>query len=189
MENSSDIKYLSALYKDYYDGFLRYAKSYVSTYDIAEDIVLESLMGYWENRSTLSHTTSAPVYILTSIKNKCLNHLRSLHKQREIEEYLIQKDNWELNLKITTLEACNPEKLFSEEVRSIINETLDSLPKQTRDIFIRSRFKEESHKKIAADTGLSTKSIEYHITKSLKILRKALKDYFPLFLAIFQKLI
>jgi len=180
MRNSSEIKHIRELYESCYSRFLRFAKSYIPNNEIAEDVVLESLMYYWEHRSVVVNETQAPSYILTVIKHKCLNHLRQLQTQRRAEEYLNQLDQWELNLKISTLNACNPERLFSEEVKIIINRTLTSFPMQTREIFIRSRFLEQSHKRIALDMGLSTKSIEYHITKSLKVLRMALKDYFPI---------
>ena len=44
----------------------------------------------------------------------------------------------------------------------------------------------QSHKEIAAALGISTKTVEFHITKALKVLRVALKDYFPL-LAFFPR--
>lgn len=62
----------------------------------------------------------------------------------------------------------------------------ETLPKQTRDIFIRSRYNNQSHKEIAAALGISTKTVEFHITKALKVLRIALKGYYPL-LAFFPR--
>ena len=58
-------------------------------------------------------------------------------------------------------------------------ETLASLPEQTRRIFIMSRYEQMSVKEIAEKQQLTPKSVEYHITKSLKVLRVALKDYLP----------
>lgn len=105
--------------------------------------------------------------------------------QEEIVTYLKDCETWELNLRIATLEACNPERLFSDEVQQLVEKALATLPAQTRDIFIRSRYHNQSHKEIAEALGISTKSVEFHITKALKVLRVVLKDYFPLWVAFF----
>lgn len=182
MKDARDILSFNALYANYNERFVRFARTYVSVNEVAEDIVVESLIYYWENRLSLAVDSNIPVYLLTVIKHKCLNYLHRMRTREEIEEYLTKTEAWELNLRIATLDVCNPEKLFSDEVQNIVDQTLATLPKQTREIFIRSRFNNESHKEIADSLGLSTKSIEYHITKTLKILRVGLKDYFPLLL-------
>ncbi|MFA6769101.1 MAG: sigma factor-like helix-turn-helix DNA-binding protein, partial [Parabacteroides sp.] len=48
------------------------------------------------------------------------------------------------------------------------------------------RYQNQSHKRIAEELNISTKAVEFHITKALKILRITLKDYLPalLFLSI-----
>ena len=43
-----------------------------------------------------------------------------------------------------------------------------------------SRFENKSILEIAEATNLTTKGVEYHITKSIKELRIRLKDYLPL---------
>lgn len=185
MENTSEIHSFNQLFTDYKSRFVRFAHTYVGDSMMAEDIALESLMYYWENRTRLSPGSNVPAYILTVIKHKCLNYLQRLRTQEEIVAYLKDCDTWELNLRIATLEACNPERLFSDEVQWLVDRALDTLPAQTRDIFIRSRYNNQSHKEIAKELGLSVKSVEFHITKALKVLRVVLKDYFPLWVAFF----
>lgn len=187
MERRTDIHTFNQLFTNYKERFVHFAKTYVDNDMVAEDIATEGLMTYWENRNILAEDSNIPAYILTVIKHKCLNHLQRLRAGEEIMEYLKDCDNWELNLRIATLEACNPEKLFSDEILRLVAEALKTLPEQTRDIFIRSRSLHQSHKEIAEVLGISTKSVEFHITKALKVLRIALKDYFPL-LFIFPKL-
>ena len=87
-----------------------------------------------------------------------------------------------LRTRISTLEACNPEELFSEEARRLVNETLDRLPEKTRAIFIRSRFDGKSYKEIAAEMDVTVKSVEFEVSKAMKILRVALKDYLAFFI-------
>ena len=51
------------------------------------------------------------------------------------------------------------------------------MPEQSRDIFILSRYQNTPNKMIAEKLGISIKSVEFHITKALRILRVELKDY------------
>lgn len=87
----------------------------------------------------------------------------------------------ELSIRISTLESCDPNEIFSNEVENIIQNTLKSLSKQTCQAFLLSRFENKSNKEIAEQMGISVKGVEYHISKSLKALRISLKDYLPLF--------
>ena len=48
-----------------------------------------------------------------------------------------------------------------------------------------SRYENKSHKEIAALLGMTTKGVEFHIAKSTKVLRLALKDYLPVSLLFF----
>lgn len=115
-----------------------------------------------------------------------MNYLQHQRTREEAESYIQASDMWELNLHISTLEAINPGKIFSDEIQKIVDEALITLPEQTRIIFMKSRYDNLSHKEIAEQMGLSTKSIEFHITKALKVLRIALKDYFPGFLLLLK---
>ena len=86
----------------------------------------------------------------------------------------------ELSIRISTLEACNPNDVFSEEIQNILTRTLEELPSQTRKVFMMSRFEQKSGKEIAEELGITVKGVDYHIAKALKVLRVSLKDYLPL---------
>ena len=116
------------------------------------------------------------------VKNKCLNHLRSQGVRLRAAEDIHSHGARMLRTRISTLEACNPEELFSEEARRLVNETLDRLPEKTRAIFIRSRFDGKSYKEIAAEMGVTVKSVEFEVSKAMKILRVVLKDYLAYFI-------
>lgn len=87
-----------------------------------------------------------------------------------------------MRTRIATLEACNPEELFSKEARRIVDETLAQMPERTREIFVRSRFRGQSYKEIADEMGITVKSVEFEVSKAMKRLRVALKDYLAFFL-------
>ena len=180
-EEKHCIEIFNHLFTNYKRKFVHFAKTYVNDRAIAEDITIESMIDYWENRNSLPTDSNIPAYILTVIKHKCLNYLQHLRTTEKVAKYLKDCSDWELDLRISTLEACNPERIFCDEIQKIVKETLQKLPLQTREIFIRSRYNNQTHKEIAESLKISTKSVEFHLTKALKVLRVALKDYFPLF--------
>ncbi|MDR3261935.1 MAG: sigma-70 family RNA polymerase sigma factor, partial [Tannerella sp.] len=88
----------------------------------------------------------------------------------------------ELELRISTLTACDPEIVFAADIQDIIRKTLESLPEQTRQIFEMNHLKNRSKKEIASTYGITVKGVDYHLYKALKSLRENLKDYYPLVL-------
>jgi RNA polymerase sigma-70 factor (ECF subfamily) len=181
-----DTQQFNRLYHDCRSRFIRFAETYVEDTAVAEDIVMDGLIYYWEHRHQLKHEDNVPAYVLTVVKNKCINWLQREHMREKAERYLQQREDWELNLRLTTLEACSPEKLFSAEIQEIIDRTLAALPARSREIFVQSKYEDRTNREIAESMHLSLKSVEYHITKTLKILRVALKDYLmPIFFLFF----
>ena len=178
---TSEIKEFNILYTDYYGLFVRFARTYILDEEDAEDIVMEGLIYYWENRGKLTDQSNIPAYILETIEHKCLNYLRHQRVREETEQYLTEHQTRVNNLRIATLEACDPQEIFSNEAQRLIQEALNSLPEKTREIFILSRYEGNSYQEIAKQYSLSVKSVEFHISKALKILRAKLKDYLMVF--------
>ena len=69
------------------------------------------------------------------------------------------------------------QSLFTKEIRTIAEDTLESLSERSREVFAMSRVEGISQKEIAWKLGMSVKGVQFHITKILNELRIALKDY------------
>ena len=167
----------SRLFQEYQPRVLRFAYSYVRDMQTAEDFVMDAMFEYWKNRETLRPDTNVPAYITVIIRNKCLNHLCHLKVKANASAQMSSLTQWSIDIRIRSLKDCNPEYLFSKEIRSIVESTLASLPVQTRRIFLMSRSKGLSYREIAKLESMTEKGVEYHIGNALKVLRVALKDY------------
>lgn len=185
MKSSYDIQSFNTLFNEYYSRFTRFALSYVKDQQIAEDFVSEAFTVYWENRENLLPDTKPQAYILTVIKNKCLNHLQHIQIRQRVKKEINEHADWLLSVSINTLEACNPHFIFSDEIQKIVNSTLDKLPEKTRRIYVLNRSQDLSYKDIAEEMNLSVKTIEFHISKALSQLRLALKDFIYILLLLF----
>ena len=184
MDEKADIKRFNNIFVTHRDRYIRFAYSYTYNQETAEDLVTESLMYYWENRHRLEEVKDIPLYILVTLKNKCLDYLQRERTWNNIAETLLSNKEWELQMRIASLEACEPETLFSNEVQELVNQALAKLPEKSRHIFIMSRYEGKNYQTIAKETNLSVKSIEFHISKALNLLRKELKDYLPCLLFV-----
>lgn len=173
------------LYRLYKNRFIRFAQTYVRDASLAEDFVIDALVYYWENRERLEGDCNAPAYILTTIKHKCLNHLQRQQMAADISDKLQEHAQWEVGMRIATLEACDPQELFAVEAQEIVNQTIARMSERMREVFLLSRFENKSNREIADQLDISLKTVEFHITKALKELRVALKDYLPLFFYLF----
>lgn len=157
--------------------FLSFAYSYIRNKTEAEDILMESMIALWENRDKWENDSNLQALLLTIIKNRALNYLAHEQVRLRAEDDINTHRQRELNLRISTLEACEPDTIFNTEIQHIVRKALTKMPEQSRDIFILSRYQNTPNKMIAEKLGISIKSVEFHITKALKILRTELKDY------------
>lgn len=174
------------IFMNYRERYIRFAYSYTYNQEVAEDLVAESLMYYWENRNRLEDVKDIPLYILIIVKNKCLDYLQRERTWNNIAENLLSNEQWELQMRISSLEACDPAYLFSNEVQDLIKKTLVGLPEKSSRIFVMSRYEGKSYQTIAKEMNISVKSVEFHVSKALSALRKELKDYLPALLLVFD---
>ncbi|WP_373721207.1 RNA polymerase sigma-70 factor [Bacteroides heparinolyticus] len=185
--HKNDIISFNHLYEEFQKRFVRFANTYLRDLTAAEDITIEAIMVYWENRHSLSKDSNVPAYILTIIKNKCLNYLRHQQIQDEYSDKIKDYYEWELNTRIATLQACEPYELFISEIQKLVEQTLAEMPERTRTIFMLNRYENKSYKEIALLMNITPKGVDFHISKALKMLQTNLKDYFPFFLYFFMK--
>jgi RNA polymerase sigma-70 factor (ECF subfamily) len=69
------------------------------------------------------------------------------------------------------------EVVVFDELNEAVEEAVNLLPEKSRTVFKLSRMEGRTNAEIAKVLHLSEKSIEYHLTKSLRQLRVHLKDY------------
>lgn len=176
------LKAFNEIYSKYYRKCFLFAKSYVHKYEVADDLASEAMVKLWENFSATDNVINIQAFLLTIIKNQSINYLRHEQIKSEVHEHILDASQREIDLRISTLESCDPNILFSEEVQTLFKQTLASLPNQTRQIFNMSRVDDKSNKEIAEYFGISVKGVDYHIAKALKALKINLKDYLPVVL-------
>lgn len=79
----SEMKLLNRVFTEYEGVFVRCLD--LSMRSLSEDIVVESIVYYWERRRQMAANLNIPAYILEVVKHKCLNYLRHQHIRQGVE--------------------------------------------------------------------------------------------------------
>lgn len=105
----TEIHNFNTLYTKFYRKSFLFTKSYVHDECIAEDIVSDVLIKLWEilKKKEIEHIEAL---LLTTLKNKSLDHLKHEAVKTEALRTLTDMRQRELDIRISTLEACNPRR-------------------------------------------------------------------------------
>ncbi len=166
------------LFLTYYSPLVEYAYQYVDE-DDAQELVQDLMMYIWEERKRLMITTSLKSYLFVSVKNRCLNAIRNQKYRQRVKAKLYDY--------LSENQLDDPDFYMVNELGEKINQAISELPANYRTTFEMSRLEELSNAQIASVLDISIKTVEYRISRSLKILRIKLKDYLPIFSFLFMR--
>jgi RNA polymerase sigma-70 factor (family 1) len=156
------------IYIRYWKPLFTSAYYRIGSKETAKELVQNLFLHLWEKRNSLS-IVNIENYLQTAIKNRVINYIETTLVQRKYQQHIKAA----FSSQSTETEAT----IQYNELYHAFEEALQQLPQKTRDIFKLSRFEHLSVKEIALHLNISEKTVEYHITSSLKALRVNLKDF------------
>ena len=162
------------IFKTYYRALCFYAEGIVGEIEAAEDIVSNFFLKLWENHEIIYITTSLQAYLYKGVYNNCLKyleHLKILRKYREHALYMI--DNSDLFLSQTDHQQ-PLSLLISQETVAEIEQAIDDLPEQCREVFRLTRLDGLSYQEAAEKLGISINTVRTQINRAMTKLRKSL---------------
>ena len=158
-----------ALFDSYYKYLVVTAYNVLGDSEMARDLAQDVLAELWNKRQGLEIQSSLKAYLRRAVVNKTLNYI----KARRLDFSEPEKSA------TPPLEAARADQqLEKEDLQRLIQTAIEALPERCRMVFTLCRLEGLSHKEIAAQLDISTKTVENQMTKSLKLLRGALQPYF-----------
>lgn len=175
---ADDAKALDLLYDTYYVRLYRFCRGLMKIEHEIDDILQEVFIKIWLNRSKITSADTFAAYIFTITKNAVISFIRTHEKEIKLKAGL--KDNQILH----DLET--ESKIEYKELEQKVNNLLDQLPETSKTIYEYSRKQGLSNNEISNKLEVSVKTVEYHITKTLKYLKENLKDFGVISLLLFE---
>lgn len=161
------IEALNLMYDQYYHSVIKIAFKITHDQDVAKDMVQELFLNIWVKHNQLSIQKPIKFYLIRSIINRCMNYLRDDHKRKRSSINVTSKVN----------DNYGEQSLRYEDLKRLVEESLNMLPPRCKLIFGLSRWQGMSNSEISSYLGISIKAVEKQITKALKHLKNNLKPY------------
>nr|WP_129734480.1 RNA polymerase sigma-70 factor [Parabacteroides goldsteinii] len=163
------------LFFQFFSPLCVFAHRYIDCWETCEDIVQETFFKIWKNRKNIEINTSSRNFLITSVKNTCIDFLR----KQETEQNWQQKE-----IENNTLQYTSGDIYSTIELEQMLSSALAKLPDNIRIVFEKNRFEGMTYAEIAQESNISVKTVEAYMTKALKHLRIELKDYLPLMILL-----
>lgn len=163
------------LFFQFFSPLCVFAHRYVDSWENCEDIVQETFFKIWKNRKNIEINTSSRNFLITSVKNSCIDFLRKQETEQNWQQKEIENNtSWHTSGDIYS----------TIELEQMLAAALAKLPDNIRIVFEKNRFEGMTYAEIATEHNISVKTVEAYMTKALKHLRVELKDYLPLIILL-----
>jgi RNA polymerase sigma-70 factor (family 1) len=165
---SDTAKGIELLFRWYYVPLCSHAVRYVSSREIAEDIVSDVFYQFHSEETFRKVETSFRAYLFTSVRYRAFDYVRAeMRRSTSLQqaEYMpIGEDQQPDNL-------TQFEDLYHDVLRAI-----HDLPVKRREIYMKHRFEGKKYQEIAKEMDLSLRTVETHMYQAIHQVRKFLSN-------------
>lgn len=129
----------------------------------AQEILQHTFVKCWINRESLSDTVDIEVQLFRIARSLMIDQLRKLANERKLAANAPEVDTQTSPL----------QQYDAHETLQQIDKLINNLPEVSKQVFRLSREHGLSYNEIAKELSISPKTVEYHISRILSLLRKA----------------
>lgn len=167
----------SDLFKQTHPRLMGYCRLFVKNKKDAEDLVQECFVRLWKDRQQIDPRKSVENLLFVSLRNRCLNYLKE-HARYSFNslqdgvtpnelQYLYQLDMLE-----------EKDMSLEEQLVRALKMAIEELPERKKEILIRNKIQGFTQKEIAAQLGISVKTVEKHLHEAKQELKLKLEKQF-----------
>lgn len=168
--------WFETLFTQKYHQLYVHAFGYVEDDECAKDIVQDAFVYLWEHLDQYEADAFLPL-LYRLVRNLSIDNLRHLQAAEHYVRYI--------------MDTPVPEGLDYEDYDkklAAIKRSIDSLPPQTRRIFVECVFHKRSYKDAAQLFGISPLTVKTFMARAFKMIRKQNEIFIPFFVLLIPTL-
>ena len=163
---ADDARAFQQLYERHWYALYATAYRKLASREAAEEIVQDVFATLWQRRAT-ARIDQLAAYLHTAVRYRVIDFFRAEERRRT---YLGQ-------LPPGPATTNTADTVAAADLSQALDAGVAELPPHTREVFRLSRTEHQTVPEIASHLNLSPKTVEYHLTRALKLLRVSLRDF------------
>lgn len=154
-----DIDAFGSFFRSHYGRLIAYCQLFVKDKMLAEDLVQDTFINFWEKRSDLDSDRQMESLLFISLRNRCFNFMRDQNTaSKKLSEY--QESTQTLQY-IAQIDYLNDEAVtLEEQLIQELDAAIDHLPLRCRDVFRLAKLEGLKNREVAEKLGISVKAVE-----------------------------
>lgn len=153
------------LYKRYRTPIYANILKLVKSHDYATELLQEVFLKVWQRRAYIDSSLNFKAYLLRIAQNTVYDFFRKASREQVLENTLIS---------LTCKASYSPveDQLYFRETQANLEKALNRLPEKCRKVFIMCKLEGKSYDEVSKLLNISTATINNHIVKATRILKK-----------------
>ena len=157
------------LYKKYSKKLYKFGYSILKSKEETENLIQDVYLNLWENRHKVEKDSSVKSYVFTITYNSAISVIRKKAKESQFVEYL-------KSLQQINIEPVNVELEYNELTKKL-DEIVKALPQRQKEVYLMHKVDGLKYSEITERLHISVNTIENHMSRALKTIRKKLGNY------------
>ncbi|MDT3405335.1 RNA polymerase sigma factor [Mucilaginibacter terrae] len=163
-----DERAFNNLFERYWDRLLETAFYKLQSQTEAEEVVQQIFLDIWRNRAVTQLKYTFRTYISAALRYSIYAAIAQRKKNNQVSIDSLETDDF--------IDDSTREWLTFNDVRDKLELLVSQLPEKCELVFRMSREDGKSVKDIAEELNISTKTVEAHITKALKVIKSGINQ-------------
>lgn len=173
--SNGDESALTELYSLYWKPLFISSYNLLKNKEICEEIVQDVFIDFWNKKDAIEIKISLNSYLYACTRYKVFHQIKKQNTTTLPPELF---ESLEKRFQYATPETL----IMHQELVNKIDEIINSLPPKCKEVYQLSRNEYLSHKEISDRLQISTKTVENHISKAIKVLKSSLGQTIAIYL-------
>jgi RNA polymerase sigma-19 factor, ECF subfamily len=168
---TGDERAFESLFREHASALCTFAFSYLRSRETAEDVVQDLFCWIWEQRFTIEMPHGVRAWLFFAVRNRSLNAMRNSRSELSIHERLSRDAH-------SRPPVAPPDaELLGSDLAAAVARVVRAMPTRCREVYTLVREQHLSHAETSRVLGISTKTVEVHMTRAIAILRAELTGW------------